>query len=286
MNYFSHEFTTKIINLKMAFAFLCGILVHMICFVSVSDIYFRSTVVHGIMTNSSSIEAPARRVVFIVCDGLRADNFFEAIGTREGNTPYLRSGFSDNLQIVDRNVKILEDKIEKLYNYDKKTCYIFTADHGMTHSGSHGTGHPNETKVPLVAWGAGIHGPRSANQNELSSPTSWGLSHIGRYDINSIDLAPLLASLIGIPFPANSMGILPHVYLNVTEDQLSEIMLANTHQMLAQYRRKKEIFEREIPSFVLWKFPFNHKEETRLIKMIHSYIQFGKFNKSVSIIVC
>ena len=71
--------------------------------------------------------------------------------------------------------------------------------------GTHGAGHLNETQVPLVAWGAGIHGPRLDIENKLQSPASWGLSHKTRYDINSIDLASLIASLIGIPIPANSM---------------------------------------------------------------------------------
>lgn len=70
--------------------------------------------------------------------------------------------------------------------HDKKTAYIFTADHGMTDWGSHGSGSAFETVVPVIAWGAGISKGR-------------------KQDIKQNDLAPLMAALIGLNIPTNSL---------------------------------------------------------------------------------
>ena len=61
------------------------------------------------------------------------------------------------------------------------------------------------------------------------------------------------------------------------------MMLANANQMLAQYRRKKEIIEGDTPTFIHWEFlPLNQKEETKLTNLTYSYIKSGKYKESVS----
>jgi len=71
--------------------------------------------------------------------------------------------------------------------------------------GSHGAGDKSETETPLVAWGAGVRGPRQNTDSNPSSPASWGLGHLTRSDVNQADIAPLMASLIGVPMPVNSV---------------------------------------------------------------------------------
>ena len=46
--------------------------------------------------------------------------------------------------------------LDKFYNYDNKTSFIFTSDHGMTDWGSHGSGDDSETLTPFVGWGNGF----------------------------------------------------------------------------------------------------------------------------------
>jgi phosphatidylinositol glycan class N len=72
------------------FLIISGFFVHIVFLVSVFDIYFKSPVVHGITPQSSPLEAPARRLVLLVADGLRADSFFEAADLNKRNAPYLR----------------------------------------------------------------------------------------------------------------------------------------------------------------------------------------------------
>lgn len=62
-------------------------------------------------------------------------------------------------------------------------------------AGSHGAGHPTETQTPIVCWGAGIN-------TDNIDPTHWE-DH--RNDIEQADVAPLMAALLGINFPINSV---------------------------------------------------------------------------------
>lgn len=86
---------------------------------------------------------------------------------------------------VDRRIEEIVNVTENFFEKDT-TTYIFTADHGMTDWGSHGSGLPSETETPLIVWGAGVK--------------SSGF----RQDIEQASIAPLIASLIGIPVPVNN----------------------------------------------------------------------------------
>jgi len=67
------------------------------------------------------------------------------------------------------------------------TTVLLTSDHGATDSGGHGGGSEAETTAPLFAFGAGIAAGARTN-------------------VNQIDLAPTLSCLLGLPFPATSLG--------------------------------------------------------------------------------
>lgn len=407
---------------------------HIIFLVSVFDIYFKSPIVHGITPQSSPLEAPARRLVLIVADGLRADSFFQKDDLYGRNAPHLRSvigergawgvshtrvptesrpghvaliaglyedpsavakgwkenpvefdsvfnesrhtwswgspdilpmfakgasgdhvyidtygpevedfsgsrsttgldswvfnkveGFleyaktngtlneklhqdkiifflhllgldtaghthkpysveyKENIRVVDTGVKKVEEMVEEFYQHDKKTAYVFTADHGMTDWGSHGAGDKSETETPLVAWGAGVRGPRPSTDSNPSSPVSWGLGHLTRSDVNQADIAPLMASLIGVPVPVNSVGTLPHDYLDVTERKLSELMFCNARQMVAQYNKKRELTEAGALPWIYREFSMLSKsKETEIMAQIHSHIAAERYRESIA----
>ena len=62
-------------------------------------------------------------------------------------------------------------------------------------------------------WGAGVRGPLPdtvpSSHDEYSQP--WGLSHLLRRDVAQADVAALMTALLGIDWPANSVGVLPDV---------------------------------------------------------------------------
>ena len=66
--------------------------------------------------------------------------------------------------------------------------------------------------------------------------SDWQLTGLKRSDVNQADIAPLMASLIGLSFPLNSVGVLPLDYLNDTDKYKAEALLSNAQQILASYQ--------------------------------------------------
>ena len=62
-----------------------GVIVHLIIFYSIFDVYFKSPLVNGMdpVQSFSSSQSPAKRLVLFVADGLRADSFFNSIKQNE-----------------------------------------------------------------------------------------------------------------------------------------------------------------------------------------------------------
>lgn len=38
----------------------------------------------------------------------------------------------DNIKLVDDGIERMEEVVEEFFDYDGKTVYVFTSDHGMT----------------------------------------------------------------------------------------------------------------------------------------------------------
>lgn len=148
-----------------------------------------------------------------------------------------------NIKLVDEGIKEITKIVDDFYN-DDRTAYVFTADHGMSDFGSHGDGHPNNTRTPLVAWGSGVakpvvvEGEVAPGHDELSS--DWGLDQIQRHDVAQADIAALMAYLAGLEFPVNSVGELPLPFLASDVNAKSEAFLANARGILDMYRVKEE----------------------------------------------
>ncbi|KAI9347798.1 Phosphatidylinositolglycan class N-domain-containing protein [Zopfochytrium polystomum] len=230
---------------------------------------------------------------------LRSDKvvlFFHLLGldtNGHGHRPNSKE-YLGNIAVVDAGISHITKKLEEFFGNDEKTAYIVTADHGMSHRGNHGDGHPDNTMTPLVAWGAGIKRSKLVRKSKtrirkrqdsaaasdtagdekeaeavtltessaapLPTTTSaidpsdpfaqvpWNLDDVVRNDVNQADIAPLMSTLIGVPFPMNSVGELPITYLDVSHDHRAEAALGNAVQILRQFlvkedtKRRHELF--------------------------------------------
>ena len=155
-----------------------------------------------------------------------------------------------NTIVVDAISREVERLMDHFFHNDGRTAYVFTADHGMSVKGNHGDGDPDNTRTPLVAWGAGVRGPRSvssqqkrlviAEQREDPYFADWHLDDISRTDVDQADITPFMSTLIGVSVPANSEGRLRLNLIDVSEEHKARALLANAQQVLETYRVKDE----------------------------------------------
>ncbi|XP_055594011.1 GPI ethanolamine phosphate transferase 1 [Uranotaenia lowii] len=153
--------------------------------------------------------------------------------------PY-SSLFTENLMIVDEGIRQISTALEEATNHDGKTAFIFTSDHGMTDRGSHGSGQAMETETPFVAWGAGIQHWKDSWVNDYIKTKYIDGVLVPSWDINQADVAPLIASLLGLAIPKNNCGKLPRQYLNTSEEYIAESSLKNTEQLYQKYYHLKQ----------------------------------------------
>ncbi|XP_040594040.1 GPI ethanolamine phosphate transferase 1 isoform X1 [Mesocricetus auratus] len=194
--------------------------------------------------------------------------------------------YKDNIKKVDDGVKEIVSIFKHFYGDDGKTAFIFTSDHGMTDWGSHGAGHPSETLTPLVTWGAGIKFPEkvSAQQSDDEFLKEWKLENWKRRDVNQADIAPLMASLIGVPIPLNSVGTLPVDYLNNTRLFKAENMLTNAVQILEQFKVKMTQKKEVTLPFLFTPFKLlSDSQQLDTLRKARSYIKQEKFDEVVSL---
>ncbi|KAA8580876.1 hypothetical protein FQN60_013834 [Etheostoma spectabile] len=195
--------------------------------------------------------------------------------------------YLDNIGLVDSGVAELVSVVEDFFGHDGRTAYVFTSDHGMTNWGSHGAGHPSETLTPLVVWGAGVCNarkvtePQSFNDGYLQD---WKLEHLRRVDVNQADIAPLMASLIGVPFPVNSVGVLPLLYLNNSDQFKAESMYTNAIQVLEQYKMKMAQKKETTLSFLFTTYqPLTESKQAEFIHKARILIQLEKYEDAISL---
>lgn len=71
---------------------ILGIVLHAVYMLSIFDIYFKTPIVHGMHPVKPRFkDPPAKRLVLLVADGLRADKFFEPDSEGNHRAPFLRN---------------------------------------------------------------------------------------------------------------------------------------------------------------------------------------------------
>lgn len=192
--------------------------------------------------------------------------------------------YKDNIKLVDEGIKEIVSLLKEFYGNDEKTAFVFTSDHGMTDWGSHGAGHPSETLTPFVAWGAGIKYPQKASDQQFNDVLlkGWKLENWKRQDINQADVAPLMASLIGVPFPLNSVGILPVNYLNNTDVFKAESIYTNAKQILEQFKVKMTQKKEVTLPFLFTPFKLlSDSKQLDILRKARSYIKQENYDEAI-----
>ncbi|XP_032672659.1 GPI ethanolamine phosphate transferase 1 [Odontomachus brunneus] len=151
--------------------------------------------------------------------------FFHLLGCDtlgHAKKPYSKE-YTENMNYVDRRIEEIVNVTERFFK-EGTTAYVFTADHGMTDWGSHGSGLTSETETPLIIWGAGIE------------------SSGHRQDVEQASIAPLIASLVGIPIPVNNEGLLPWRYFDSDyHEYVGRALLSNVKQLAHQVTGNRAI---------------------------------------------
>lgn len=200
--------------------------------------------------------------------------------------PYSKE-YLHNIKVVDQGVQEIHDLIQEFYA-DDETAYVFTADHGMSDWGSHGDGHPDNTRTPLIAWGSGIAKPvltpgQIAPGHADNFSHDWGLQHVQRHDVDQADVAALMAHLVGLDFPVNSVGELPLSYLNAPLEQKAHAALTNARGVLEMYAVKEADKQRtELRYRPFHAFAGEGQAVADRIQQIEDTIAQGHFQDSIT----
>ncbi|KAL2085921.1 hypothetical protein ACEWY4_019241 [Coilia grayii] len=196
--------------------------------------------------------------------------------------------YLENIVLVDTGVSEIVSLVEDFFGNDGQTAFIFTSDHGMTDWGSHGAGHASETLTPLVAWGAGIQTAQRATTHlyQDQHQKEWNLGTLRRVDVNQADIAPLMSSLIGVPIPLNSVGVLPLNFLNNSQHFKAESMFANSIQILEQFKVKMTQKKETTLSFFFTPYPvLTEEKQEEFLQHAKSLIHRGLYDEAILLCV-
>jgi GPI ethanolamine phosphate transferase 1 len=201
--------------------------------------------------------------------------------------PYSKE-YLHNIKVVDDGVREIVELMEEFYGHDEQTSYVFTADHGMSDWGSHGDGHPDNTRTPLIAWGSGVAKPVLASKgsalgHEDGFSYDWGFDNVQRNDVAQADIAALMAYLIGVAFPVNSVGELPLPYVSASPRSKAKALLTNAREILEMYRVKEE--NKRSVSLDFTPFPgFSSPNDTpdERLTAIEALIKRNRYSEAIS----
>lgn len=80
----------SVFKMNLGIFIFLSVILHIVLFASIFDIYFKSPLVHGMKDHDPKVKSPASRLVLISADGMRADKFFEMDENGKTRAPYLR----------------------------------------------------------------------------------------------------------------------------------------------------------------------------------------------------
>lgn len=117
---------------------------------------------------------------------------------------------------MDNSTGTLINSLLKMKD-SNRTLIILTADHGMSDLGGHGGSSTNEVTIPLIFFN------RKFQYLKTTVPDL----------ITQNDIAPSLALLLGVPIPADNIGVIPLQILSLIDDPVdrTKALISNFDQM-------------------------------------------------------
>ncbi|XP_046408479.1 GPI ethanolamine phosphate transferase 1 isoform X2 [Ischnura elegans] len=204
--------------------------------------------------------------------------------------------YENNVRLIDEGVSRVAHLVEDFFGNDGQTAYLLTSDHGMTDWGSHGAGDSSETQTPLLAWGAGVPSPIpsestacvASQRHDLPKvdDSGWDLPvGVCRHDAWQADIAPTMATLIGVPIPVNSVGSLLRPYLDLDPRQMAQAAFTNARQMLEQHAHRRAAMES--PQGVAWALyqpfaPLPPHAEGAWVTAISEFIDAHEYDRAIA----
>ncbi|XP_036330817.1 GPI ethanolamine phosphate transferase 1 [Rhagoletis pomonella] len=185
--------------------------------------------------------------------------------------------FLENLHRTDKGISEIYKEFERIFP-DNRTAYVLTSDHGMTNSGSHGSSDTFETETPFFLWGAGIASNVSYDiEFTIDEDTTRPL-----YAIQQAQITPLMAALIGVAPPVNSIGMIPLQFLNASDEYKAHAIHTNALQLLAQFQalliaHQRGLFSRNLLGYS----KLNAEIITQYIESTEHKLQSGQFAEAI-----
>ncbi|KAL5288545.1 PIGN family protein [Megaselia abdita] len=190
--------------------------------------------------------------------------------------------FYENLHITDEGVSDIYEYFENIFP-DGKTAYVLTSDHGMTDSGSHGSGGIEETSTPLFIWGSGVKNWHSLDNHSYETVRISKIE-VPLFQVEQAQIAPLMSALIGQSPPVNNFGKLPINLLNVSLAYQAESLSINAFQILSQYEMLIDQFESGFFSKILSTFePLTKEKVSEFHKTVDHLLKERSFEKVIEI---
>ena len=186
------------------------------------------------------------------------------------------SQLQNDLKSLDQKINRTTDLINSYFGDNRTTYLIF----GISEQAF------QLTEFPFIAWGAGIKHPRSAQYGDYryndNLDVNWNLEKFERIDLQMIDIAALVATLLGLRIPTHSQGTVPHGYIHYNKEFVAKALLANAKQFMEQVNVvEQEIQSLSMPAFFRPYKPLTFPDRVMIVEKAEQLINQRKLQDVV-----
>ena len=184
------------------------------------------------------------------------------------------SQLQNDLKSLDQKINRTTDLVNSYFGDNRTTYLIFGIPEQLTEL------------LPFIAWGAGIKQPRSAQYGDYryndNIDVNWNLQKFERIDLQMIDIAALVATLLGIRIPTHSQGTVPHGYIHYNKEFVAEALLSNAKQFMEKVNvAEQEIQSQSLPAFFRPYKPLTFPDRVMIVEKTQQLINQRKLQDVV-----